>query len=73
MSFAEIGTQITGLETTVFLSARSVLKLYEVNEQYMRLAHLIAELMKGCYYGDLEIKFKDGKIVSCFKKESLII
>ena len=56
-----------------FVFAGSVLKTYEINEQYVRLAHLIAELMKGGDYGYLDIQFKDGKIVSCFKKESLIV
>lgn len=46
---------------------------YEVNEQYIRLAKLIATLMQEKFYGELEIKFKDGKIVACHKAESLIV
>ena len=57
------------------LSARSVLEIYEikVNEQYLRLAHLIAELMKGRFYGGLEVKFEAGKITICKKVESIKI
>ena len=42
-------------------------------EQYVTLAALIKRLMEDGFYGELEVKFKDGKIVGCFKKESLIV
>lgn len=73
MTFVETGMRIIDSEKTDFVYARSVLKLYEVNDQYMRLAHLIAELMKGGYYGSLEVKFEAGKITICKKIESIKI
>lgn len=62
------GSVITGS-----LRVRSVLPQYEMNEQYMKLAHLIAELMQKNYYGSLDVKFEAGKITVCKKTESIRI
>ena len=65
------GTLFIASENTERESARSVLKLYEVNEQYAKLVALISVLMREQFYGSLEIKFENGKITICRKEESI--
>lgn len=52
---------------------RSALETYEPNEQYIRLVALLSELMRGQYYGNLDIRFENGKITVCKKTESIRI
>lgn len=46
---------------------------YEINEQYLRLAKLIAVLMQEQFYGTLEIKMEAGNIQICRKTETIKI
>lgn len=49
------------------------MEAYKVNEQYVRLVALLSELMRGQYYGSLDIRFENGKITVCKKTESIKI
>lgn len=60
-----------GSANTARAYAGSVLKQYEVSEQYINLAKMIADLMQMNFYGGLEIKFEAGKITVCKRVESI--
>lgn len=62
---------ITVSENMARESVRSVLKLYEVNEQYAKLVAIISVLMREQFYGSLEIKMEGGKISICRKIENI--